>query len=131
MTEIKSNIRFTPVEDPIYTHPLSEPVKYGDNLIEEISIRKPNGLDLLHIGSPVIADPTSGKEAQLNFPVVYKLASAMSGLPEKILYNVNTGDMVDLGWKIGSFFIPGWQDLLPAMKKSKEVSSYSLDTPED
>ena len=127
----KSKISFTPVSDPIWVHPLTTPITYGATEIAEIAIRKPNGRDLLFYGSPVIADPTSDKEARLDFATVYKLISALSDIPEKILQNADVADMVDLGWKIGSFFIPGWQDLLPALTKAKALSSTVDEQPAD
>lgn len=124
-----SQITFKPVTDPVWVHPLSAPIIYGASPITEIAIRKPNGRDLLYYGSPVIADPTSDKEARLDFAGVYKLASVLSDLPEKVLLDhADPADMVDLGWKIASFFIPGWQDLLPALTKAKALSS-SQDEP--
>ena len=129
MVEARSNIKFTPVDNPVYIHPLTEPLTYGDNAIAEIAIRKPNGRDLLYVGSPIIADPTSGKDARIDFPVAYKLASSLSGIPEKILYDADPADLIDLFWKIGSFFIPGWQDILPAMMKLKAASSEQGEQP--
>ena len=127
----KSKISFTPVADPVWVHPLTTPFSYGNREIAEIAIRKPNGRDLLYYGSPVIADPTSDKEARLDFVVTYKLASALSDIPEKVLLdNADPADMVDLGWKIGSFFIPGWQDLLPALTKAKALSSFAGEQPD-
>ena len=124
MPDPSSKIVFKPVADPVYVHQLSGTVSYGASEIAEIPFRKPNSRDLLYIGSPVIADPTSGKEATLDFAKVFALAAALSGLPEKVfLEQVDPADIVDMGWKLGSFFIPGWQDLLPAMKRSKEASS--------
>lgn len=126
-----SKIVFAPVSDPIYVHALASPVTYGASSIAEIAFRKPNSRDLLFIGSPVIADPTSGKEATLDFAKVVTLASALSGLPEKVFVEqVEPVDIVDLGWKLGSFFIPGWQDLLPEMKRSKDLSSAPPGQPE-
>ncbi len=131
MPDPNSRIVFKPVSDPVYVHPLAEPISYGSSSVAEIPFRKPNGHDLLFIGSPVIADPTSGKEATLDFPKVLKLAAALSGLPEKVIIDqVDPADIVDIGWKLGSFFIPGWQDLLPAMKRSKEASSEQLEQPD-
>ena len=119
-----SKINFTPVAEPVWVHPLSTPITYGATEISEIAIRRPNGRDLLYYGSPVIADPTSDKEARLDFAVTYKLISALSDIPEKVLLDqADPAEMVDLGWKIGSFFIPGWQDLLPALTKAKALSS--------
>lgn len=125
-----SRITFTPVVDPVWVHPLTSPITYGASEISEIAIRKPNGRDLLFYGSPVVADPTSDKDARLDFATVYKLASALSDIPEKVLQNVDVADMVDLGWKIGSFFIPGWQDLLPALTKAKALSSSPDEQPD-
>lgn len=130
MADPASKIVFKPVADPVYVHPLSEAVSYGSSDVTEIPFRKPNSRDLLFIGSPVIADPTSGKEAVLDFGIVIKLASALSGLPEKVFIDqVSPADIVDIGWKIGSFFIPGWQDLLPAMQKLKDLSSTQDEQP--
>ena len=127
----KSKISFKPVADPVWVHPLISPITYGPNEITEIAIRKPNGRDLLYYGSPVIADPTSDREARLDFATVYKLVSALSDIPEKTLQQAEVADMVDLGWKIGSFFIPGWQDLLPALTKAKVLSSSQDEQPVD
>ena len=125
----KSKISFTPVADPVWVHPLVSSITYGNREIAEIAIRKPNGRDLLYYGSPVIADPTSDKDARLDFAVTYKLVSALSDIPEKVLLDqADPADIVDLGWKIGSFFIPGWQDFLPALMKAKAPSS-SQDEP--
>ena len=127
-----SKINFTPVSDPVWVHPLSTSITYGANSITEIAIRKPNGRDLLYYGSPVIADPTSDREARLDFAVTYKLVSALSDIPEKaLLDHADPADIVDLGWKIGSFFIPGWQDLLPALTKAKALSSSQDEPPAD
>lgn len=124
MPDPNSKIVFKPVADPVYVHPLPEPISYGASSIPEIPFRKPSGHDLLFIGSPVIADPTSGKDATLDFPKVVKLASSLSGLPEKVFVDqVEPADIVDIGWKLGSFFIPGWQDLLPAMKRQRDLLS--------
>ena len=126
----KSKISFTPVADPVWVHPLTTSLSYGAGTIAEIAIRKPNGRDLLYHGSPVIADPTSDKEARLDFAVTYKLVSALSEIPEKVLLDqADPADIVDLGWKIGSFFIPGWQDLLPALTKAKALSSSQGEPP--
>ena len=128
----ESKINFTPVADPVWVHPLTTPIAYGNREIAEIAIRKPNGRDLLYYGSPVIADPTSDKEARLDFAVTYKLASVLSDIPEKVLLDAaDPADIVDLGWKIGSFFIPGWQDLLPALTKAKALSSSPDEPPAD
>ena len=127
----ESKINFTPVADPVWVHPLTAAITYGAGEIAEIAIRKPNGRDLLYYGSPVIADPTSDKEARLDFGVTYKLISVLSDIPEKVLLDqADPADMVDLGWKIGSFFIPGWQDLLPALTKAKALSSSPDEQPD-
>ncbi len=106
------------VENPTYTHVFPEPFTVLGEQVTELPIRKPNGLDMIEVGTPVIYDSATGK-AELDIPKCYEMVSRLSAMPTKILLSVDTGEMLDLFWMVASFFMRGRQALLPALEKQK------------
>lgn len=106
------------VKDPVYTHAFPEPFAVLDERVDELPIRKPTGLDMIEIGSPVTFDSMTGK-AELDLPKCYAMTARLSGMPERALLGIDVGEMQDLFWLVASFFMKGRQALLPAIEKSK------------
>ena len=109
------------VKDPVYTHLFPEPFALLQEQIDELPIRKPSGLDMLEVGSPVVYDSITGK-AELDIPKCYAMTSRLSAMPEKALLGIDAGEMLDLFWLIASFFMKGRQAYLPALEKQKAAS---------
>ena len=106
------------VKDPVYVHTFPESFEAKKEQIDELPIRKPNGLDMLEIGSPVVFDSDSGK-AELDIPKCYAMTERLSAMPMKILLSIDPGEMHDLFWLIASFFMRGRQAYLPALERRK------------
>ena len=106
------------VENPTYTHTFPEPFTVLGEQVTELPIRKPNGLDMIEVGTPVIFDSATGK-AELDIPKCYEMVSRLSTMPTKTLLTIDPGEMLDLFWMIASFFMRGRQALLPALEKQK------------
>ncbi len=106
------------VENPVYTHTFPEPFKVMDEMVTELPIRKPTGLDMIEVGSPVKFDSATG-DADLDIPKSYAMLSHLSNMPQKILLGIDTGEILDLFWMQASFFMRGRQALLPALEKQR------------
>lgn len=117
------------VKDPVYVHTFPEPFEAKKEQVDELPIRKPNGLDMLEIGSPVIFDSDSGK-AELDIAKSYAMTERLSGMPMKILLSIDPGEMHDLFWLIASFFMRGRQAYLPALERRKAELTDQPGSPE-
>lgn len=109
------------VDNPAYVHVFPEPFRLLDESVDELPIRKPTGLDMIEAGSPVVFDSTTGK-AELDIPKCYTMTARLSGVPERVLLGIDTGEMLDLFWLVASFFMKGRQTLLPAIERQKAAS---------
>ena len=69
------------VKDPVYVHQFSLPFTAKDEEVNELPIRKPNGLDMMEVGTPVVFDSNTGK-AELDIPRCYAMVSRLSNMPE-------------------------------------------------
>ena len=106
------------VKDPVYTHTFPASFKVMDDMVNELPLRKPTGLDMLEVGTPVKFDSATG-EADLDIPKSYAMLARLSNMPEKILLNIDTAEILDLFWMQASFFMRGRQALLPALEKQR------------
>jgi hypothetical protein len=117
------------VKDPVYTHLFPEPFTVLDERVDELPIRKPTGMDMIEVGSPVAFDSNTGK-AELDIPKCYAMTARLSGMPERALLGIDVGEMQDLFWLVASFFMKGRQTLLPAIEKRKAASLEQPGSPE-
>ncbi len=106
------------VKDPVYVHHFSQPFKAMDEQVDELPIRKPNGLDMIEVGTPVLYDSYTGK-AELDIPKCYAMISRLSNMPEKILLSIDPGEMLDFFWMAASFFMMGRQDSLAGPRETE------------
>jgi hypothetical protein len=96
------------VENPAVTIKLREPVKVHDELLTEVKLREPRGLDMIQNGNPVKFNGFS-EEYQVAFDevaVVKMLCTLSNGLPRVAFERMNTNDLADCCWAIAPFFIP-------------------------
>ena len=122
---------FTPVADPAFTWPLSAPVFMADAKIEEISFRKPTGLDLMMVGNPVKMTPYGGAEdAVVDYRLAYAMLERLSGVPIKVLQTIDPAEATELFWVMGTFFTPGLQTIYAAKKNSQAPASAPQEQPE-
>lgn len=91
-----------------------EPVKLLDDMLTEVKLREPRGLDMIQNGNPVKFNGFS-EEYQVAFDevaVVKMLCSLSNGLPRVAFERMNTNDLADCCWAIAPFFIP-WVNRKP------------------
>ena len=96
------------VENPAVTIKLREPVKMLDDMLTEIRLREPRGIDVIQNGNPVKFNGFS-EEYQVAFDevaVVKMLCALSNGLPRSAFERMNTNDFADCCWGIAPFFIP-------------------------
>ncbi|RYC29178.1 hypothetical protein D3273_25270 [Lichenibacterium minor] len=96
------------VENPAVTVKLREPIKLLDDLLTEVKLREPRGIDMIQNGNPVKFNGFS-EEYQVAFDevaVVKMLCALSNGLPRIAFERMNTNDLSDCCWAIAPFFIP-------------------------
>jgi tail assembly chaperone E/41/14-like protein len=89
--------------------PLNKPIKsYGEE-ITAITMRRPNGHDLLIVGNPVLYYPhVDPPRVEHDFPKVVTMVARLSEpkIPTTSLAELDPLDIVGLAWAISPFFIP-------------------------
>ena len=96
------------VENPVITLALREPIKLADELVTEVKLREPRGIDVIQCGNPVKFNGFS-EDYQVAFDEVatVKMLGALSnGLPRKVFERMSTNDFMDCCWAIAPFFVP-------------------------
>lgn len=96
------------IENPAVTIKLREPIKLVNELLTEVKLREPRGLDMIQNGNPVKFNGFS-EDYQIAFDevaVVKMLCSLSNGLPRKAFERMNTNDFADCCWAIAPFFVP-------------------------
>ena len=96
------------VENPVITIKLRKPVKLADEVVMEINLREPRGLDVIQCGNPVKFNGFSD-DYQVAFDevaVVKMLGVLSNGMPRKVFERMNTNDLADCCWAIAPFFVP-------------------------
>lgn len=96
----------TPARDPReiawpYEHPLAQPVRAQDDMIQCLVLREPTGEEVLEFGL------LEGLSADQFFPLVSKLAS----VPTSTLKKIGARDILQLGTVLSRFFV--WAALPP------------------
>ena len=99
---------FKPVENPIFTQPLQDPIKLYGAPINEVSLREPRAGDILRVGNPVEYDPRF-EPAKIGFNEgkSFAMLERLSGIPVNILEQMTTNDFAACCWGMARFFIPG------------------------
>jgi hypothetical protein len=96
-------------DDDMLVFPLSKPIKaYGDK-ITVIKMRRPEGMDLVIVGNPVIYYPhVEPARVEHDFEKVVKMVARLSEpkIPSQSIATLDQKDLVGLAWVISPFFIP-------------------------
>ncbi len=96
------------VEDVAVVVKLRKPIKLLDEVLEEVKLREPRGLNLIQNGNPVKFNGFS-EDYQISFDevaVVKMLTTLSNGLPRVAFEKMNTNDFADCCWAIAPFFVP-------------------------
>jgi Phage tail assembly chaperone proteins, E, or 41 or 14 len=97
-----------PREEFAIEYPLDEPIKAYNEEVKVLKLRKPNGNDLIQVGSPVIFYPhVEPPKIEFDMPKVIAMLARLSNTPSSSIAMIGPQDLTGLAWAISPFFIPG------------------------
>jgi hypothetical protein len=96
-------------KDNFLVYPLNKPIKSYGETIRIVKMRRPEGMDLIMVGNPVIYYPhVEPPRVEHDFEKVVKMVARLSEpkIPTTSLAALDNQDLVGLAWAISPFFIP-------------------------
>ena len=87
---------------------LSVPIPVMGEMIKELTLRRPTGLDLMEIGMPVVFDQ-SGAMVH-NYSIVGAMINRLGSIPPGSVQKMDSQDMVKAALKMTGFFMPAAED---------------------
>lgn len=86
---------------------LSVPVKFGEEIIAELSYRKPTGADIVQCGHPLkinfAADPV---EYSFDEQKMARMMATLYAQPPSVIGRLDPNDWTTCAWAIAGFFTP-------------------------
>ena len=115
---------FKPVENPVATFALEQPIKAYGSEIGEIAVRAPKAGDMCHAGNPVLSFDIETGVYRWDERKAMLMLSRLSGIPlEGSLETLSAEDAVYCWEGIGPFFVKGLRRLVEAYRKAKAEGS--------
>ena len=86
---------------------LSEPVKFGEDLIKQLEYRKPTGRDIVECGHPLRFDfAQDPPQITLDERKMAAMMSALYRQPPSVIAQLSPNDWTTAAWKLAGFFTP-------------------------
>ena len=115
---------FKPIENPVATFTLEQPIQAYGTEIHDIAVRAPTAGDLFAAGNPVLSFDSETGAYRFDERKAMAMLSRLSGIPyEGSLDRLSAEDAVYCWEGIGPFFVKGLRRVLEAWRKTREEAA--------